>query len=112
MRALSIFALTLLLVGCKSQPKTKLVYFGFAKHDETPANALQLAREFGEHPLCPHWRATLNREQADYQVLFGNGDVTIVDSHERILYSGGTAIMYLPQGNSNEYGIDICKLTD
>jgi hypothetical protein len=112
MRFLSIFVLSLLLVGCEAeQPKTKLVYFGFDNHAETPEDILRLAKTWGTTPVCPHWRATIKRDEADYQVLFGTADVTIIDRRGQVLYSGGRGTLYLPHGNPDGSGVNICKLT-
>jgi hypothetical protein len=112
MRILLKFVLVLLLAGCKSErPKTTLIYFGFDKHDETPEDMLRLSRQFGERPICPQWRPTLNREDADYQVLFQNPYVTIVDRRGHIIYSSSLDVLSSPSGNSDRNGINLCKLT-
>lgn len=112
MRRLPAFVLTLLFSGCGTeQPNTKLVYFGFDDHAEKPADALQLAKTWGGTPVCAHWRATVKREEADYQVLFGTADVTIIDRRGQVLYSGGTGVLYAPNGNPDGSGVNICKLT-
>ena len=66
---------------------------------------------WGEHPPCPHWRATVKREQADYEVLFGTADVTITDHRGQVLYGGGTGVLYAPNGNPDGSGVNLCKLT-
>lgn len=112
MRLLSAFVLALLLAGCETeQPKTKLVYFGLDNHAEKPDDALRLAKMWGSNPVCPHWRATIKREEADYQVLFGTADVTIIDRRGQVLYNGGTGVLYAPNGNPDGSGLNICKLT-
>jgi len=113
---LSLFALMFLScglgIGCaREKPKTKLIYFGFDDRSEKPEDAIRLAKTWGEHPLCPRWRATIKREDADYQVLFGSSDVTIIDRRGQVLYTGGTGVLYLPNGNPDGSGVDICKLT-
>ena len=76
-----LLLLILLLVGCDNQrPKTKLIYFGFDNHPETSEDALRLAKTWGNTPACLHWRATIKKEYADYQVIFGTADVTLIDS--------------------------------
>ena len=100
----------LVLVGC-AKSKTKLVYYGFDNRQEAPEDAIRLAQTWGNDPPCPHWRATINRKDADYQVLFGNVDITITDRRGAVLYSGGQGILYLPHGNPDGSGVNICKLT-
>jgi hypothetical protein len=123
------------LTGCTqvdrsrdSEAKTKLIYFGFDDHSETPQYALQMATDWGNNPPCSHWRTTIKREHADYQVLFGDPrtmsgkyqikqqidgvwGVTIVDRRGEILYSGGQGVLYLAHGNPDGSGVNICKLT-
>jgi hypothetical protein len=114
MRLVGRFAsvLALLLAGCGTdQPKTKLIYFGFDNHEEKPDDVLRLAKTWGSNPACPQWRATIKREEADYQVLFGAADVTITDRRGQVLYSGGTGVLYMPNGNPDGSGVNICKLT-
>lgn len=112
MRALSLFVLALLLMGCKSeQPKSTRIYFGFVKHDETRDDVLRLANQWGGTPICPLWHATTHREHADYQVLFGTTEITLIDRRGRVLYNGGWGPLFLPHGNPNGGGVNICKLT-
>jgi len=109
-----LLVLALSMAGCATkpeQPKTKLVYFGFDNHAEKAENALQLAKIWGEHPPCPHWRATIKKEAADYEVLFGTADITITDRRGQVLYGGGTGVLYQPHGNPDGSGVNICKLT-
>jgi hypothetical protein len=102
----------LLLVGCDNQrPKTKLIYFGFDNRAETPGDVLRLAKTRGNTPLCPHWRATIKKEYADYQVIFGTAVVSIIDRKGQILYSGGQGVLSLPHGNPDGTGVNVCKLT-
>ena len=108
------FVAALLIAGCNTepqQPKIKLIYFGFDNHGEKASDVLQLAKTWGEHPPCPHWRATIKREEADYELLFGTTDVTITDHRGQVLYSGGTGVLYAPNGNPDGSGVNICKLT-
>src|SRR4029077_20376414 len=85
-KELAIFMLTLLIAGCEAErPKTKLVYFGFDSHAENPRDALDLAKTWGSSPPCPSWRATVKREEADFQVLFGTADVSIIDRKGQVL---------------------------
>jgi hypothetical protein len=95
----------------KKSPKTKLIYFGFDNRSEKQEDLLRLVRDWGNSPLCPHWRATIRRDAADYQVLFGIADVTIVDRRGEVLYNGGIGVLYLPHGNPDGSGVNICKLT-
>jgi hypothetical protein len=105
------FVLALLLMGCKSeQHKVTRIYFGFVKHNETRDDVLRLANQWGYPPICPLWRATTNREHADYQVLFGTSDVTLIDRRGRVLYSGGLGPLFQPHGNPNGGGVNLCKL--
>jgi hypothetical protein len=108
--------LILFLVGCakeqvNQQPKTKLIYFGFDNHAESPEDVLRLAKMWGDKPPCPHWRATIKKEYADYQVIFGTADVTIIDRKGQVLYSGSQGALYLPHGNPDGTGVNACKLT-
>jgi hypothetical protein len=112
MRILSIFVLAVFLASCKSeQSKTERIYFGFDKHVETPQDVLKLAMQWGERPICPQWRATLKREDADYQVLFGAADLTLIDRGGQVLYSGSKATLYAPNGKPDGSGVNLCKLT-
>ena len=103
----------LMLISCakEEQSKTKLVYFAFDNRTEKAEDALQLAKTWGSSPPCSHWRATIKKEDADYQVLFGTADVTVIDRRGQILYSGGTGVLYAPHGNPDGSGVNICKLT-
>ena len=94
-----------------ARPEAKLVYFGFDNHAEKREDAIKLARTWGTDPPCPHWRATINEEEADYRFLFGIADVTITDRRGEVLYSGGQGILYAPHGNPDGTGVDLCKLT-
>jgi len=76
-----------------------------------PQNVIQLAQRWGENPPCAQWRATLNRKDADYEVLFGTADVTITDRRGQVLYSGGQGVLYMAHGNPDGTGANICKLT-
>jgi hypothetical protein len=102
------------LVGCKTeapQPTTKLVYFGFDNRAEGSEDIIRLAKTWGDHPPCPHWRATIKKEEADYELFFGVADVTITDRRGQVLYTGGTGVLYMPHGNPEGSGVNICKLT-
>jgi len=104
------------LTGCDSEKThTKLVYFGFDDNSEKTEDAIQLAKTWGDSSPCPHWRATINKKDADYQVLFGGQveiqKVTITDRRGELLYSGGVGVMYAPHGNPDGSGVNICKLT-
>jgi len=89
----------------------KLIYFGYDTRTEKPEEVLLLAREWGKRPVCPHWHTTVKREEADYQVLFGIADVSILDRRGQIVYSGGTGVLYTPNGNPDGSGVNLCKLT-
>ena len=112
---ISRFALltALLLASCdtKEHAKTKLVYFGFDNHAEKPEDVLKLAKMWGTNSVCSHWRPTVKKEEADYQVLFGDADVTIIDHRGQILYSGGQGVLYMSHGNPDGSGTNICRLT-
>ena len=100
-------------IGCAQhqQPKTKLVYFGFDNHTETTEDVLNMVQTWGGSPPCPQWRATVKRKEADFQVLFGVADVTIIDRRGQVVYKGGTGVLYAPNGNPDGSGVNICKLT-
>jgi len=96
------------LVGCSdgnsvhvhlTEPKTKLIYFGFDDQSEKPADVVRLADIWGGNKVCPHWRPTVSEKDADYKVLFGVADVTIIGHRGEILYTGGQGPLYLPHGN-------------
>jgi hypothetical protein len=99
------------LAGCSGeQSKTKLIYFGLDDHSEQPQDAVQLAKTWSDR--CPNWRPTINKKDADFQVLFGNAEtVTIIGRKGELLYSGGEGVLYLPNGNPDGSGVNICKLT-
>jgi hypothetical protein len=99
-------------IGKPEKPKTKLIYFGFDDHSEKSRDAISLAKTWGENGPCAHWRATIDRHEADYQVLFGDAEqITIVDRHGQLLYTGGEGVLSLPHGNPDGSGVNICKLT-
>ena len=107
-----VLTLFLTLLGCsKAEHKTSLVYFGFDNRLEKSEDAITLAKTWSSNPLCPGWRATIDPKTADYQVLFGDVDVTVVDRRGVVLYSGGPGALYLPHGNPDGSGVNICKLT-
>ena len=112
---LSLAALLLPCIGAmgcaKEKPKSKLIYFGFDDRAEKQQDALRLAKIWIESPPCPHWRATIKKEDADYQVLFGIDDLSIVDRRGEVLYNGATEVLEMPHGNPNGSGVNICKLT-
>jgi hypothetical protein len=110
------------LVGCSSQnslpkpakdQKTTLIYFGFDDHSEKQEDVIRLAETWGENKkkVCPHWQSTVSEKDADYKVLFGTATVTIVGRRGEVVYSGGIGPLYLPHGNPDGSGINICKLT-
>jgi hypothetical protein len=103
-------ALCIGTIGCDKY-KTKLIYFGFDDRSETPNDVLQLAQTWRSNPPCPHWRATVSKKDADYGVLFGVANVTITDRRGEVLYSGGQGVLYLPHGNPDGSGVNVCKLT-
>jgi hypothetical protein len=120
----TLFSLRLIFVavflhGCsdanttKSRSEnTKLIYFGFDDHSEKQEDVLRLAETWGGNKkVCPHWRATVSEKDADYKVLFGTAIVTIVGRRGEIIYSGGIGPLYLPHGNPDGSGVNICKLT-
>lgn len=114
---LIIFAVCLL--GCsdantiqRRTENTKLIYFGFDNHSEKQEDVVRLAETWGGNKkVCPHWRATVSEKDADYRVLFGTAIVTIVGRRGEVIYSGGIGPLYLPHGNPDGSGINICKLT-
>jgi hypothetical protein len=102
----------LAFAGCSDpEHKTSLVYFGFDDHSEKQGDVIQLAKTWASSPPCPHWRATIDAKAADYRVLFGDVDVTIIGHQGEIIYSGGQGVMYAPHGNPDGSGVNICKLT-
>jgi hypothetical protein len=110
------FSILSLLVGCDQSsippPTTKFIYFGYEDGTEQPQDVLKLAKTWGNSPPCKHWRATINKKEADYQVLFGKIQVaTIIDRRGQVLYSGGAGVLYLPHGNPDGSGVNVCKLT-
>jgi len=111
------FLLSIALFGCgefqdAQKTSTKLIYFGFDDRSEKQQDAIALAKTWSHAGPCPHWRATVNRQDADFQVLFGDSEtLTILDHRGQILYSGGEGVLYLPHGNSDGTGTNICKLT-
>jgi len=90
--------------------KDKLIYFGFDNRSEKQEHIIRLAKIWTDSPPCSHWRATVKREDADYQILFGTADVRIVDHRGEVLYNGGTGVLYAPHGNPDGSGVNICKL--
>jgi hypothetical protein len=115
MKPALLFTLSLvlsLLSGCDHiGRKTQLVYFGLDDRSENSEGAIHLAQAWGNNPPCPNWRATIARENADYQVLFGVADVTVVDRKGKVIYSGGQGVIYAPHGNPDGSGVSLCKLT-
>lgn len=108
--------------GCSSESnlrkptqdqKTTLIYFGFDDHSEKQEDVIRLAETWGENKKkgCPHWQSTVSEKDADYKVLFGTATVTIVGRRGEVVYSGGIGPLYLPHGNPDGTGINICKLT-
>jgi hypothetical protein len=118
-----MLAIALCLAGCSNggekpaglpKSKVKLIYFGFDDHSEKQADVLKMADTWaGNSKVCPHWQATVNEKDADYKVSFGTRieTVTIIGSRGEIVYSGGQGPLYLPHGNPNGGGVNICKLT-
>ncbi|MHB8501839.1 MAG: hypothetical protein ACYDCG_11220 [Candidatus Acidiferrales bacterium] len=93
--------------------KTALIYFGFDDHSEKQEDVIRLAETWGENKkkVCRHWQSTVSEKDADYRVLFGTATVTIVGRRGELVYSGGIGPFYLPHGNPDGSGINICKLT-
>jgi hypothetical protein len=111
-RSIAVALGCVFLLGCsEDKPKTKLIYFGFDNRAESQADVIQLAKTWSASPPCQHWRATVERSEADYQVLFGDSDVTILDRRGAVVYSGGQGVLYAPNGNPDGTGTNICKLT-
>lgn len=111
MRLLSIFVLATLLAACKFEQPPHLIYFGFVTHKETPEDVKRMVEVWGQSPICPHWRTTPKREEADFQLLFGGANVTLTDRRGQVLYSGGTGPLYFPNGGLYGSGVNLCKLT-
>jgi hypothetical protein len=92
--------------------KTKLIYFGYVSRLEKPEDVLQLAKTWGNSPPCSHWRATIKKESADYQVLVGTYfTIAVIDRRGEVLYSGEIGPLYMPHGNPDGSGVNLCKLT-
>jgi hypothetical protein len=110
-----VFAATHLFGCSKTNTKTdhlqnkKLIYFGLDDHSEKQQDVLRLIRDWGKS--CPKWQATISEKDADYRVLFGTAIVTIVGRRGEVVYNGGIGPLYLPHGNPDGSGINICKLT-
>ena len=106
---LILILLCLASVGCfKLGRRTSLVYFGVDDPSEKPEYLQELIKTWSGGPLCPNWRATLDPKAAEYRVLLGDVDLTIVDRQGQIIYSGGQSVMY---ADTDASGINICKLT-
>jgi hypothetical protein len=89
----ALFLSCIVVVGCaKGKPKTKLIYFGFDNRSEKQQDALRLAKVWTDNPPCQHWRATIKKEDADYQILFGTADISIVDRRGEVLYYNGANV--------------------
>jgi hypothetical protein len=100
-------------VSCeKPAPKPKLIYFGFTDHTETPDDAIRMAKEWGNAVPCSNWQPTVKKEEADFQLLFTVAGVTVTDRRGRVLYTGGPGPLYLPHGNPDGTGVNLCKLMD
>jgi hypothetical protein len=116
---LAVGLLGLLLTGCPDSWKkdsndsseTKLVYFGFQDQTAQPDDVAHLAEVWGNNKVCPNWRPTVSAKDADYQVLFRTGGVMVLGRRGEILYNGGDGPLYLPHGNPDGSGINICELT-
>ena len=118
-RMIATLMLLAALTGCLAcstrdshAEKIKLIYFGFDDHSERkkPEVKISLADTWA-HGVCPHWQATVNEQDADYEVLFGTSTVTILGRRGELLCTGGQGVLYLPHGNPDGSGVNICKLT-
>jgi len=108
---LILILLCLTSVGCSILGhKTSLVYFGFDEDSEKPEYVIELAKTWSNSPPCPNWRVTVDPKAADYRVLIGDVDVTIVDRQGQVIYSGGQGVMYT-NSNIDASGVNICELT-
>src|SRR5258708_29611034 len=97
------------LSGCNGEKtQTRLIYYGFDDHSEKTVDAIQLAKTWGDNAPCLHWRSTINKKDADYQVLFGGQTEiqkgTIIDRRGQLLYSGGGGGFESPPGESDRKG--------
>jgi hypothetical protein len=88
---------------------TKLIYFGLDDHSEKQEDVLRLIQNWKK--VCPNWQATISEKDADYKVLFGTATITIVGRRGEVVYNGGIGPLYLPHGNPDGSGVNICKLT-
>jgi len=90
--------------------KTKLIYYGLIDQSETREDSVRLSSTWGR--LCSHWRPTVSEKDADYRVLFGSPEtVTLIGRRGEVLYTGGQGVLYLPHGNPDGTGVNLCKLT-
>jgi hypothetical protein len=107
-----VMVLLAALLGCEQKkPQTKLVYFGFDNRAEKPEEMIRLAEIWKDNPPCSHWRLTIKPETADYQVLFGTTELTIVDRRGEIVYHGDQDVMETPYGKPDGSGVNVCQLT-
>jgi hypothetical protein len=111
-----VFAATHLFGCSKTDTKkehldsTKLIYFGLDDHAEKQEDSLRLIHDWGK--TCSNWQSTISERDADYKVLFGVATVTIVGRRGEVIYNGGIGPLYLPHGNQDGSGVNICKLTE
>ena len=115
-RILLLTVLPIYISGCeKSEPNaknTQLIYFGFDGHNETPEDVLRMAKEWGNPAPCSNLQVTIKKEEADYQILFGTADMTLIDRRGRLIFTGGIGVLYLPHGNPDGSGVNLCKMMD
>jgi hypothetical protein len=116
-RAPLLLVVVTFLTACTSDrtkpvEQNKLIYFGFQDHSEKPQDISRMARDWITAGSCKNWRATVDVKEADYQVLFGNiEDVVVLGRRGEVLYNGGVGVLYLPYGNPDGSGTNICKPT-
>jgi hypothetical protein len=99
------------LVSCsRLGRKTSLVYLGFDVRSKRPEKVIELLKTWSSSPPCPHWLVTIDPRAADYRVMVGDVDITIIDRQGQVIYSGGPGVMY-DSGNTDRSGVNVCKLT-
>jgi len=103
----------ILLLGkasSRSAP-TKLIYFGDEDRSETPDDVLKLAKQWGTDSPCSNWKATIIKQQADYQILFSTAGFTLIGKRGEVLYTGGMGVLHMANGNPDGSGVNLCKMT-
>ena len=93
-----------------AKSNSKLIYFGFSNRSESPDDTIRMAKDWGLQ--CPNWKATINKQDSDYQVLFGDDEqFTMIGKRGEVLYSGSVGPLYMPKGSPDGSGVNLCKMT-